>query len=267
MSDNIFESDGYDSNSDDEMINVLTNESNDNESSDLLLSDDIECQPIIYFHNYEKYSDLEYTDQIVLPHEFLDIVSKDNDVKYPLIFEIESNNNIVYCTVREFIIGIENIYVPNRIYNNLLLSDSNKVKIKCLKKNIPIGNRITIQPHTSDFLKIENHKEMLEKALENNYTILSENDVITVNNMGKNYDITILKCEPENKILIINTDIEVDFEKPLDYVEPKPEKIKDKYNKEEDKDNTTFKGEGNTLDKGNVNDWKENFLKRFEKNK
>ena len=49
-----------------------------------------------------------------------------------------------------------------------------------------------------------------------------EGQTITVNYLDSEIDIDVIKCEPEKLISIVDTDLEVDFEKPYDYVEPPP---------------------------------------------
>jgi len=55
----------------------------------------------------------------------------------------------------------------------------------------------------------------LEKAL-SNYQCLSKDDVIIVNHLGKDYKIDVTVTKPNIAICILNTDIEVDFERPRD---------------------------------------------------
>ena len=58
-----------------------------------------------------------------------------------------------------------------------------------------------------------------------NFTCLTKGDTIQLSAYGDKFDIDILEIKPEsetNCICTIQTDIEVDFAEPLDYVQPFP---------------------------------------------
>ena len=48
-------------------------------------------------------------------------------------------------------------------------------------------------------------------------------DKITINYNNKKYYIGIVEGKPKNAVTVIETDCEVDFAPPLDYVEPEPQ--------------------------------------------
>jgi len=54
------------------------------------------------------------------------------------------------------------------------------------------------------------------------YSCLTEGDTVVIQYNGKNFYIDIKECRPQRAVSIIETDCEVDFEAPKDYVEPKP---------------------------------------------
>jgi len=56
------------------------------------------------------------------------------------------------------------------------------------------------------------------------YTCLMKDQTLSIPYDHTNIYFNVVNCEPEDLISIIDTDIEVDFAKPLDYVEPKPVK-------------------------------------------
>ena len=84
---------------------------------------------------------------------------------------------------------------------------------------MPKGTYVKLQPHTTDFLDISNPKAVLETTLRN-FSCLTVGDQITINYNNRQYFIDIVEAKPQPAISVIETDCEVDFAPPLDYVEP-----------------------------------------------
>lgn len=216
--DSEFESDSYETYNNLNNINELNN-------SEIFLGF-FKCNSLAFLPHYEKYKHLEFSNNIVLPHQILTEIQTTNGIiEFPLYFELKSTlidmNISLKCTGNDFLEGIDNIYVPNRIMNNLLINESTEISFKYVK-NIKVGQKIKIQPHTTDFLEIDDHKKYLEESFLNNYNILTQGETIEVKILDKTYFIDILETKPDLSINICNADIEVDFEKPLDYKEPPP---------------------------------------------
>jgi ubiquitin fusion degradation protein 1 len=81
------------------------------------------------------------------------------------------------------------------------------------------GNYVKLRPQTKDFLDISNPKAVLETTLRS-YTCLTVGDSILINYNNKRYFIDIVEARPNDAVSIVDTDCEVDFAPPLDYVEP-----------------------------------------------
>ncbi|XP_053990237.1 ubiquitin fusion degradation protein 1 homolog isoform X3 [Hylaeus volcanicus] len=84
---------------------------------------------------------------------------------------------------------------------------------------LPKGTYVKIQPVTSDFLDIYDHREVLERAL-SLFSCLTTGDNIEIHHQNKTFEIEIVECQPSPAISIIETDVQVDFLAPKDYVEP-----------------------------------------------
>ena len=69
----------------------------------------------------------------------------------------------------------------------------------------------------SDFLDLPNHKEILEKNLSQNYVALSPGTSFTISHNSKNYDLNVINTSPIDGVSLFNTDIEIEFLKPIDY--------------------------------------------------
>ncbi len=216
--------------------NTLETDNTSNVNNDIHLK--CKCYSLPLFHDYDKFKKLENSDKILVPMSFLkSIEEKCKEIKFPLIFEIQNGQgegeesmlkdiglkNNIHCQVYEFIEGLDDIFIPFRMMQSLWLNEGEFVNLKySLKTEYCKGTKIILRPHTSDFLEIEDHKTFLEKGLVENYSILSNNDIISLEYCGNVLYFDILSTEPGECIIINDTDLEVDFEKPLDYKEPKP---------------------------------------------
>jgi ubiquitin fusion degradation protein 1 len=102
---------------------------------------------------------------------------------------------------------------------------SDIVAIRYIDKVFTKGTKVIIQPHTSNFLDIENHRDFLELYM-NNYTVLQKNTTIMLPNpsspLRSNIYLNIIETKPDNIISTVDTDLEIDFKAPLDYKEPEP---------------------------------------------
>ena len=186
------------------------------------------------FYDYEKYKKLENSDKILIPlHIMNNIKDKFEDLKFPLIFEIEKLDNegleliqdigmknTIKCQAYEFLEGIDDIYIPFRLMQNLWINEGSLITLKYSLKEYQKGNRIVLRPHTSEFLEIEDPKIFLEKGLTENYSVLSREDIIGLSYFENTIYFDVLETSPSETIIVNNTDLEVDFEKPLDYKSP-----------------------------------------------
>ncbi|EHY66097.1 uncharacterized protein NESG_01349 [Nematocida ausubeli] len=160
-----------------------------------------------------------HTGKIFLPQLCLiTLVSKQVDTPY--IFKISANGDISYTHVgvQEFIDEPDEAILPNWLYEQLAL-DGSPVEISYV--SLPKGTFIKLLPQSKDFLEIENPKIALENSLRN-YQVLSKGDTISlyIESEFKHILFTVAEIQPEGPgIIIIDTDLEVDFLPPADYVE------------------------------------------------
>ncbi|KAL3137327.1 hypothetical protein ABBQ32_006864 [Trebouxia sp. C0010 RCD-2024] len=104
-----------------------------------------------------------------------------------------------------------------QMMQNLALEEGEIVNLK--SASLPKGTYVKLQPHTTDFIDITNPKAVLETTLRN-FSCLTVGDQITINYNNRQYFIDIVEAKPQAAISVIETDCEVDFAPPLDYVEP-----------------------------------------------
>ncbi|KAF5744591.1 ubiquitin fusion degradation protein 1 [Tripterygium wilfordii] len=177
------------------------------------------CYPVSFIDKLH----LENGDKIIMPPSALDRLAS-LKIDYPMLFELRnpSAERMTHCGVLEFIADEGLIYLPNWMMENMLIQEGDVVQLKNV--SLSKGTYVKLQPHTKDFLDISNPKAILETSLRN-YSCLTTGDVIMVPYNNKKYYINIVETKPSFAVSIIETDCEVDFAPPLDYIKPaQPEK-------------------------------------------
>lgn len=176
--------------------------------------------PVSFIDRY----DLENGDKIVLPPSALDTLTRLN-ITFPMLFKLTSRDGrSTHCGVQEFVAEEGHANLPYWLMQNLLVSEGSMITISNV--NLPKGTFVKFRPQTSDFLKIANPKAVLEATLRT-FTCLTKGDTIAISYNNKVYYIDVLEVAPGVAISIIETDVNVEFEAPSDYVEPTVKKEAD----------------------------------------
>tara|TARA_B110001452_G_scaffold74912_1_gene60689 strand:+ start:193 stop:1197 length:1005 start_codon:yes stop_codon:yes gene_type:complete len=172
---------------------------------------------------------LEYSDKIILPPSCLEKLAH-LEITYPMIFELTNPRYLqrrLHCGVLEFIAQEGMIYLPYWMMENMHLNEGDIVHMK--SASIQKGSFVKLQPQTSDFIKISNPKAVLEQSLRS-FSALTKGETFRILYNKKKYDIGVVEVRPEGRpfgpnepeaVCIIEADVEVDFDAPADYVEPK----------------------------------------------
>ena len=165
--------------------------------------------------------DLESGNKVLLPPNILDRLSN-YQLPEPLIFSIQ-NTTLGISTnigVLEFISEKDTIILPNWLFMQLNLDIATEIHLQPLLK-VPKGEYMKLQPYETEFMKLSNPKAILENNL-TNYVCVTQGDVLNVQIMNRFFQFNILDVKPKlqsNCICLIDTDVEVEFAKPLDYVD------------------------------------------------
>ena len=177
--------------------------------------------------NPEMIEKLRCSNKILLPESMLFEITKDNhdSLAQKLYFKV-SNKDTQYgevCGVHEFSAPPGVVNLPYHIMESCSLEEGSTVQVDLLSP--PKGNFMKIRLHNSkEFSKLSNPKAVLEKIMSRDYPVVTQGQTIALNyvELNKVFMVDVVETKPSEIIEIINTDINVDFDKPLDYVEPPP---------------------------------------------
>ena len=162
---------------------------------------------------------LEHGDKAILPPSALDRLTRMDIDDFPMTFSVHNGKEgkSTHCGVLEFVAEEGVVYLPYWMMQNLLLREGDVVKFT--RASLPKGSYVKLQPQTKDFLDISNPKAVLETTLRS-YTCLTVGDTFVIHYNNKKYYIDVVEAKPGNAVGVVDTDCEVDFAPPLDYVDP-----------------------------------------------
>ena len=110
--------------------------------------------------------------------------------------------------------------------NSCSIGEGTNVKVELVTP--PKGSFIKLRLHNSkEFSKLSNPKAVLEKIMSNDYPVVTQGQTIAIHytDLNKVFMIDIVETKPAEIIEILNADINVDFDKAVDYEEPEPEPV------------------------------------------
>ncbi|RCH88746.1 ubiquitin fusion degradation protein [Rhizopus stolonifer] len=187
-----------------------------------VFSENYRCYPIAMMQHGSDRENVNYGGKIILPQSALEKLSQLN-ISYPMLFKLVngSEKKHSHAGVLEFIAEEGRVYLPQWMMETLRTEPGSIIQVKNV--TLPLGSFVKIQPQSTDFLDITDHRAVLEKALRN-FSTLTVDDVVQINYNDRVYEIKILEVKPlfeeHSGISIVETDLEVDFAPPVGYVEP-----------------------------------------------
>jgi len=124
-----------------------------------------------------------------------------------------------YVGVLEFSAEEDMCHLPVWLMDNLFLEEGAEV----ILRNVTLdkGTFMKFRPHETKFIDLPDPKAILEREL-TNYATVFQGDTINIHHAGRDYLIDVVECQPKPQICIVEADVNLDFEAPLDYVEPAP---------------------------------------------
>ncbi|KAI8987119.1 ubiquitin fusion degradation protein UFD1-domain-containing protein [Pilobolus umbonatus] len=185
-------------------------------------SENYRCFPVAMMQNGNDRDNVNYGGKIILPQSALEKLSQLH-ISYPMLFKLVygQQKKHTHAGVLEFIAEEGRVYLPQWMMETLGVEPGSIIEVKNV--TLPLGSFVKIQPQSTDFLDISDHRAVLEKALRN-FSTLTVGDMVQINYNNKVYEIQVLEVRPSNEdhsgVSIIETDLEVDFAPPVGYVEP-----------------------------------------------
>eukprot|EP00948_MAST-09A_sp_MAST-9A-sp1_P003614 g3614.t1 len=183
----------------------------------------LKCRSMAYVGKYD--SNIECGDKLILPQEAFRDVSR-LKLPFPIIFEIQnmrrlsksSSKSPQLCGVYEFSAEKGYAYVPSWMMKNLGLRENSKIKLQS-KFDVPKGELVKLQPHSSSFVEIAANlgpQYLLEDAMRH-YCSLSRNETIKIKVGNDTHMIDIVEVQPGPSIQLYgDLDLKVEFAPPLD---------------------------------------------------
>ncbi|DAZ94840.1 TPA: hypothetical protein N0F65_012529 [Lagenidium giganteum] len=164
---------------------------------------------------------LEDGDKILLPPSALETLARLH-IEYPMLFKVinEGANRHSHCGVLEFSAPEGTCYMPYWMMQNLFINEGGILNIQNV--SLPKATFVKIRPQSQDFLDISNPRAVLEASLRK-FSCMTIGDTICLKYNNKNFMLDVREVRPGPAACIIETDCEVDFEPPADYVPPVPQ--------------------------------------------
>eukprot|EP00918_Siedleckia_nematoides_P037692 GHVU01081725.1.p1 GENE.GHVU01081725.1~~GHVU01081725.1.p1 ORF type:complete len:274 (+),score=43.75 GHVU01081725.1:297-1118(+) len=164
-------------------------------------------------------TELEKGNKVILPSSALQNLARRN-VSWPMLFKVsnyDAPSHFTHVGVQEFSADEGTCYIPYWLIKQLQLSEGDKLDVVNVK--LPKGSYVKLQPCSTNFLDIANPRVVLETALRP-FAALSQGDRIAIEYNDDTFEIEVLETRPSGAVSVIETDVEVDFAPPKDYVEP-----------------------------------------------
>jgi hypothetical protein len=175
-------------------------------------------------HSEEIINRCRYSNKILLPSDILqELMARDLFTENDIMFFKVINKKIefgVVCSVLEFTASPGICHIPYHIMEELAITEGETVEIE--KVSPPQGTYVKLRPQETAFIELANPKAVLEKIMSEDYPVITEGQTITINykDLGKIFSIDILETQPEEVVSIIDTDLNVEFGEPADYIAP-----------------------------------------------
>ncbi|PRP87573.1 hypothetical protein PROFUN_04600 [Planoprotostelium fungivorum] len=152
----------------------------------------------------------------------------------PMIFEISAERgHTSYCGVEEFTAEEGSVIVPEWVLKNLRAKEGDQVTLRRVK--LPRGTFVKLQPHTAEFLEVNDTRAMFEWVLPK-FMVLNQGDTIVVPYRDKKYTFNVMEVKPGNSVHIIDSDINVDFAPPISGEVPTRAEFSTSFTEKEDKE-------------------------------
>lgn len=191
---------------------------------DTMFQTDLMCFSYLCSSNSDATQRLKYTNKILLPESVIYELKDNEDVTFPMFFKVTNKETKFGCVcgVEEFTAPPGVCHIPYQIMSEISVNEGETVNIELM--DVPKGDFVKLRFHKSDFSKLSDPKIIMEKIMSSDYPVITKGQTIVLNykELDKTYHVDIVDTKPTEVIKIINTNLNVDFDKSLDYVETPP---------------------------------------------
>lgn len=157
---------------------------------------------------------LELSKKVVLPKEILEETFKIENVKETKYYILTNITEFGVFTkivaVHDFTAPNNTIYLPTKLAEDLYINRGDNLIIN--EYSLIKGEYIKVKPLCKEFFNKINIKELFEETINKKYPMLSVGEILTL--INSDIQIKVVECLPENTISTVDTNINVDFEKP-----------------------------------------------------
>lgn len=147
--------------------------------------------------------------------KYKDLILENKDgvlFKIDYFNEIFGTNISRYLNCIEFTAPSNSIILPNTVYESLLLEYIGEYYINLEIFIPPQASKVIFKINNKDLFKVDDIKKYLEAGIDKTYKFLEAGQTIKINN----FDLFVKELEPNNISFINNTDLEVEFDIPVD---------------------------------------------------
>ena len=182
--------------------------------------DMLRAQPSYIFER----SDIDKGDKVLLPASILEsILDKFGNLPQPMIFSISPirTRKTTFVGVLEFVAPANTVIIPFWLFKDMELNEGETIRLG-LVDQLPKATFLKIRPHKTKFIDLGDPTAILNKHLRD-FTVVKKDQTIMIHVLKEDYQLDIVDIKPQNQynaVLLINADIHLEFEAPLDYIEP-----------------------------------------------
>jgi len=190
----------------------------------------LRCFSAPFFPKYDraKINELNYGGKILLPNSALDNLIRKN-IQWPMLFKLSTLDpecqRVTHAGVLEFLAEEGRCYLPSWMASQLSLREGDFISVEY--KSLPSATYAKFKPLASDFLHVSNPRAMLEVELRK-FACLTKNDVIAIQYNEQLFEFKVMDLKPANAVTIIECDVNIEFDTPEGYVEPKYNEVQKK---------------------------------------
>eukprot|EP00042_Codosiga_hollandica_P038347 m.311615 g.311615 ORF g.311615 m.311615 type:complete len:380 (+) comp55364_c0_seq3:110-1249(+) len=178
----------------------------------------LRCYSMVFLHDKDR-READCGGKVILPPSALAVLI-DANLPNPWMFSVKNIRqpaHVTHCGVLEFVAEEGRAYLPSWMMRTLLLRDGDTASITSI--TLPPATYAKFEPQSTAFLEITDPRAVLEYSLRS-FTCLTKGDVFAISYLKKPYEIRVVELKPKTAVSIFECNVQLDFEKPVGYVEP-----------------------------------------------